>query len=82
MINFLLAQLNQTDHDLLILLNEKMNSFQTIMSNHLAHHFVYTLALVTAFLSLLSGIALVIWKQQMARQRESIRDKQILKLED
>lgn len=53
---------NHSDHDLLIILVTKVAAFEKQVSNqmevlekqfsnHLRHHFVYTLALVTAILS-------------------------------
>lgn len=42
-----------TDHDLLIRLNEQVDIINLLLTNHLHHHFIYT---VTMFGSLLSAI--------------------------
>lgn len=47
-----------TDHDLLIRLNEKMDEINALLTNHLHHHFLYTMAMFAAFLSLFGGLIL------------------------
>ncbi len=44
-----------TDHDLLIRLSQQMDSMTLLLTNHLHHHFLYTMAMFTAFLSLVGG---------------------------
>lgn len=60
-----------TDHDLLIRLGEKMDSMSLLLSNHLHHHFLYNMALFTAFLSVIGGLVLCWMKgrEKPARKR-------------
>lgn len=53
---------NHSDHDLLIILVTKVEALEKQFSNHLRHHFVYTLALFTALLSVVGAAALVLMK--------------------
>lgn len=46
----------KSDHDLLVSLNVKVEDLSTHFTNHLHHHLLYTIALFTAFLSLVGGI--------------------------
>ncbi len=46
----------QSDHDLLVCLNVKVETLSTHFTNHLHHHFLYTMALFTGFLSLVGGV--------------------------
>jgi len=67
---FNILSLIETDHDLLIQIITKIDMFQTMMTNHLHHHTIYTLALFTAFLSLCGGIILILFRQYGAKRRE------------
>lgn len=49
-----------TDHDLLIELNTKTDSLMKQFTSHLHHHFLYTMALFTALLSVVGGIVVYI----------------------
>lgn len=50
----------QTDHDLLTKMDVKLDTLSTQFTNHLHHHFLYTMALFTAFLSMVGGIIVYI----------------------
>jgi hypothetical protein len=47
-----------TDHDLLIRMSEQMDIINLLLTNHLHHHFLYTMAMFAAFLSLIGGLVL------------------------
>lgn len=47
------------DHDLLIRIDTKLDLLQKQFSNHLKHHFVYTLALFTSLLSVIGAVIFV-----------------------
>ncbi len=48
------------DHDLLIEVNERTKSLKTILCNHLKHHFVINMVLLTAMLGLVASVILLI----------------------
>lgn len=47
-----------TETEMLIRLSEQVKHLETLMTNHLHHHFLYTMAMFTAFLSVIGGLAL------------------------
>lgn len=51
-------KMSQSDHDLLLGLNVKVDNLVTHFTNHLRHHFLYTMALFTALLSIVGGLIL------------------------
>jgi len=51
-----MAKEERTDHDLLVCLNVKVDNLTEHFTNHLHHHFLYTIALFTAFLSMVGGV--------------------------
>lgn len=57
-----------TDTEMLIRLSEQMKYLETLMTNHLHHHFLYTMAMFTAFLGLLGGFVLHWLKCRAAKQ--------------
>jgi len=52
----------QSDHDLLLELNVKVADLLIHFTNHLYHHFLYTLAMFTALLSVIGGFVLYFLK--------------------
>jgi hypothetical protein len=51
-------KISQSDHDLLLGLNVKVDDLVTHFTNHLHHHLIYTLALFTALLGIVGGFVL------------------------
>ena len=49
-----------TDHDLLIRIDERVRKLDRCMTNHLAHHWAVTLALVGAVLTALASLAVAL----------------------
>ena len=59
-LNDLIADNNIPDHDILLTLYNDMKWIKRLMDNHLDHHRVITLALITSLLAALGGLILVI----------------------
>ena len=49
-----------TDHDLLVRIDERVAKLDRCMTNHLAHHWAVTLALVGAVLAALASLAVAL----------------------
>ena len=52
-----------TDHDLLIRIDERVRKLDRCMSNHLTHHWAFTLALLGAVLTALASLAVALGTQ-------------------
>ena len=49
-----------TDHDLLIRIDERLIKLDTCFTNHLRHHFMVTMAMLTALLGLTMAFILMV----------------------
>ena len=49
-----------TDHDLLVRIDERVAKLDRCMTNHLAHHWAVTVALVGAVLAALASLAVAL----------------------
>jgi len=49
-----------TDHDLLIRIDERVDKLDRCMTNHLAHHWAFTLALLAAVLTALASLVVAL----------------------
>ena len=58
-----------TDHDLLIRLNTQMDQLQLLLTNHVHHHLVYTVALMGAAISTATAFVLY-WLKTRAKTSE------------
>jgi len=52
----------QTDHDLLIRIDERTKNFETQMTNHLRHHFRYNILAWTVALGAIVSLILIIMR--------------------
>jgi len=52
----------QTDHDLLIRIDERTKNFETQMMNHLKHHFRYNVLAWTVALGAIVSLLLIVLK--------------------
>jgi hypothetical protein len=57
-----------TDHDLLIQLNDKVDMIGLLLTNHLHHHFIYTVTLFGAFFSTMTAFVLYWLKNRQAKE--------------
>lgn len=69
MIFQILADVAQSDHDLLITLNAKVDVIVKMLDNHLHHHFLYNIALFTALLAVIFPLGIRILKKVFIKNK-------------
>lgn len=76
-LSFILTTAGKSDHDLLVELTTKVDLIHTLLTNHLEHHFVYSMAFLGALLS--TGTALLLYivktrKSQVVVERQGTKE--------
>ncbi|MHA1169807.1 MAG: hypothetical protein ACTSPI_17560 [Candidatus Heimdallarchaeaceae archaeon] len=71
---FVLSQV-ETDHDLLVRVSEKVDLIYTLLANHLEHHFVYNITLLSGFIATVTAVVLYMIRFRK-RKPSGLKDKE------